>query len=102
MTVHTIANITPGGTATRIATSGAARWILFTVPAGNSGVIRVGDSSVSATQGAAVGAASTATSLLFPPLPVNHELRAADQLYDLSTIYAYGTSSDTVGITYGV
>ena len=102
MTVHTIADFAPGGTATALATSGAARWILISVPAGNGAVVRIGDANVSATQGVAVAAITTAGSILLPPLPPTKESNPADSLYQLSQVFAYAASTDKVSVTYGV
>lgn len=91
MTIGTIADITPNGTATKVsATSIIAHWIQFTAT-GTS--IRVGDANVGSGRGAG----------LITLVPAFWPRCSFDQGgYDLSTVYVYGGSgSDKVSITYG-
>lgn len=96
MQVHTIVDITPGGAATALsAVKGTlATWVALSAAKGNAGAIRFGDSNVSATRGAALAAGATAPFLL-PRCDFNQGQ------YDLSQIYVFGTSTDSVSVTYG-
>lgn len=97
----TIADFAPGGTATKLASSGSARWVKVCVPAANSGIARVGDSNVSATQGASVAAAATQGCMTLDPIPAAPGGAPTNVLYQLSTIYAFASSTDKVQVTYG-
>lgn len=92
MTLATIADITPNGTATALtATAGlGAIWVAITA-SGTS--IRVGDSNVGSGRGVAV---ATGTTLILPRCSTDQ------RAYDLSKIYVFGASgADKVSITYG-
>ena len=93
-----IADIAGNSAAQQIsATSVSARWVLIVALAANAAAIRVGDSSVSASRGAQVAAGG---GLFLPALPQNSN-SSQQNLYDLSAIYFYGTSSESVSIIYG-
>ena len=92
MTIHTMADFTPGSSATQLTTNKdlSATWIQVTVT-GNS--IRYGDANITSSRGAKIPA-----SVLFNIVPRD----SFDQSRtDLSTIYFIGNGSDTVSITYG-
>jgi hypothetical protein len=90
--IHTLADVTVSATATAIsATSIRANWVLMqgvTI----SATARIGDSSITTTRGATMGAAKDAVS--FPPC-------GNTNVYDLSTIYVLGTASDKISVLYG-
>lgn len=92
MTIQTIADITPGGTATQLSNNPAlfATWVTITP---SSSTMRVGDANVGSARGALLASGIPYTI----PSP-----GTADQarLY-LSQIYVYGSGGDKVSITYG-
>ena len=91
MTIHTIADITPNGKAAVTANNNLlATWVQVTAT-GTS--IRYGDSNVSATVGAKIPAGA-----LYDIIPRDSFDQAR---LDLSTLYFYGSGSDSVSITWG-
>lgn len=94
----TSADITMTGSAVQFSTTGAARWIQIIAPAGNAQTVRVGDSNVGTSRGAAVAAGG---GFMLPPIPVATGGTVTDVLYQFSTIYFFGTSSDKVTVTWG-
>lgn len=90
MTIGTIADVTPGGSATALSTGNEkATWIIFTAT-GTS--IRVGDSNVASGRGVLL---QTGVSTLLP-------VGDFDQgPYDLAQVFVYGSGGDKVSITYG-
>ena len=93
----TIADITGDGSAHAITTSGSARWVIFICPSTNSAAVRIGDSSISATQGAPVAAGG---GLMFPAIPPDPRQATQNQLYDLTKIYYRAGTGDKVSIIY--
>ncbi len=90
--VHNIADITPNSVVTALKSSRTpANWVQVTAPAGNSGSMRIGDSTTSASSGLEVIKGTTAILL-----PIGD-----DQYLDLALVYVYGTSTDKVSILYG-
>lgn len=96
MQLFTIADITPGGTATPLTSvkGTLAVWVTLTAAKGNANPIRVGDSKVSATRGAAVNAGDI-NPIYLPRCDFTQ------QGYDLSKVFVFGSGSDSVSITYG-
>jgi hypothetical protein len=94
MQPYSLPDVTPGGSAVPITTNANLRAVavIFSAPAANAGGIRVGDASVSGTQGAICNPGGQV--IYFP--------RGAfdQQGYQLNQVYAYGTSTDKVTITY--
>lgn len=92
MQIGTIADITPNGTKTALASvSTRAVWVNMTA-SGSS--IRHGDSNVGSARGQVL---PTGVPFLTHP-----RCDPTQMFYDLSTIYVYGGSgSDKVSITYG-
>lgn len=92
--VHSIADITPNGAATALAsTRTPANWVTISAPAANAAAIRVGDSLITASRGQIVEKGFSAT--LWPI--------ADDNYLDLAQVYVFGASgSDKCGILYGV
>ena len=91
MTIHTIADIMPNGTAAVTTNSNIlATWVQVTAT-GTS--IRYGDASVGAAQGAKIPAGE-----LYDIIPRDSFDQAR---LDLSTLYFYGSGSDSVSITWG-
>ena len=90
--VHNLPDVTPGGSAVPLSASRlVCNWLQVICPTGNSAAIRIGDSTTSATSGAAIPAGS---GMMFPPI--------ADDLYlDLAMIYVFGTTTDKISIVYG-
>jgi hypothetical protein len=86
--LHSVADVTPNGTATKLSsTSKRAAWV-YLVATGSS--IRVGDSTVSATTGSPV----PTTGLMLPPC-------GSANSYDLSSIYVFGAAgADKAACTY--
>lgn len=91
--VHSVADITPNGSATAIASSRTpCNWLIVSAPSGNTGAIRVGDSSVSASRGAIVEKGFSTTLWAI----------GDTQYLDLAQVYVFGASgSDKCGILYG-
>lgn len=94
MLVVSIADITGNAAAQQLsATVVQARFVTVKAPSTNTGTVRVGDSSVSATRG--------------HPLLKNESytfcLDGADnaQLYNLNQLYVFAGASDTLSIIYG-
>lgn len=93
-TVTSAADITGTGAAVALqASSTRARWVQIVCLTGNSAVVRVGDSSVTASRGIAVAAGS---GFMFPIQ------QSTNQYYDVSTLYAYIGSNDKVTIIWGL
>ena len=94
MQPYSLPDVTPDGTATAITANANLRAVavILSAPAANSGGIRVGDSSVSGTQGATCN----------PGGQVIYLPRGAfdQQGYQLNQVYVYGTSTDKITITY--
>lgn len=84
------AELTGNSAAQVVAAVGEALWVLFVAPSGNSGVVRVGDSNVSATRGIPIAAG---TGFM---LPFSQGLIG----YDLSKLYWYAASPDKVNIIW--
>lgn len=90
--LHTIADITPAGTATQLtSTPTRASWVIISAPTANAGDLRAGDSATAAGVGVAV---PKGTSITFPTIGDTESL-------DLSGIYVYGTSTDKATVVYG-
>lgn len=90
--VHNIADITPNSAAVALKSSRTpANWVTFSAPTGNAADVRVGDSTTSATSGTIVKAGTNHTML-----PIGD-----DQYLDLALVFAFGTTTDKVAITYG-
>jgi hypothetical protein len=91
MTLESISDITPNGTATPLsATAIKATWVRI---AASGSTIRVGDSLVGAARGVLLQTG------VVTELP---RIDAVQGFYDLSRVYVYGTGADKVSITYGV
>ena len=94
MQAYSLPDITPDGAPTAITTNANLRAVavIFAAPASNSAGIRVGDLNVGSGRGVLVNPGGSV--VVFP--------RAAfeQQGYQLNTIYAYGSGSDVVTITY--
>lgn len=91
--VHNIADITPNGTATALASTHIkANWVIISSPTANGAAVRVGDSTTSATSGAVVEKGFSITLL-----PIG------DALYlDLNLIYVFtAAGADKCGVLYG-
>jgi hypothetical protein len=94
MQAYTLPDVEPAGTATQITSNANLRAIavIFSAPAANSGGIRIGDASVSGSQGAIANPGG-------PPVVLPRG--AFDQQgYQLDQIYVYGESTDKITITY--
>jgi hypothetical protein len=90
--VHNIADVVPGGTAKAIsATRKPCNWVNIVAKVGNAAPVRIGDSTTGAASGMALAAGA---SIMFPPI--------SDDLYiDLAQVFVYGTTTDSVSVTYG-
>lgn len=94
MRVYTLADITPGGSATALAApTSTARAIWINATASGSSV-RFGDANVGAAQGQTL---PDGVPFLAAPRGDN-----AQQPYWLRDCYVYASSSDKVSITYGI
>jgi hypothetical protein len=87
-----LADIAGAGVAVQLGTSGVARSIIFTITTG-TGIVRVGDSTVSATKGSSVPSLASGQQLV---LPVSSDL---NERYGLASTYVYIGNSTTVSIT---
>jgi len=95
MTPQTLADVTPGGTATPLTADKnlQAVWVTISAPAANAADLRVGDSNVSSSRGCVI------------PKGTSFTFQRGDfgqQAYLLSAIYVYGTTTDKASITYGI
>lgn len=85
----TIADVTMTGSNVAVsATSVLARAVQFVCPPANSANLRIGDTNISSSRGSVCAPGG---GQFWPESGV---------IYDLSAIYARGTSSDTLTITY--
>lgn len=75
----------------QLATSGTCRAIQIIAPSGNAAVVRIGDSTTSATKGLPVAAGG---GLFMPPLDSDQRESVQQHLYNLSAFYYYAASSD--------
>lgn len=85
----TIPDVTMTGS--NVAVSGSsilARAVQFVCPSGNSAAIRIGDTNISGSRGAVCAAGG------------GQYWPEDGTVMDLATIYARGTSSDTLTVTY--
>lgn len=90
MNIASIADITGDAANHQVSTSTApVRWVLFIAPAANTAVVRIGDSGISATEGASLAAGG---GLMLPP--VN------GRFYDLSTTYYRAATGDKLNIIW--
>ncbi len=90
MTIQTIADITPNGSAVPLAAAGQAVWILVTAT-GNS--IRIGDANVGASRGVKIPAG---VPTLIP------RCAFTQGGYDLAAVHLYGAAgADSVSVTFG-
>ena len=93
MAVKTL-QITQTGSAVQVAASSTfARWIIFQNIA--AAVMTVGDSAVTATNGAVLPASNAANSTLLLPA-----LSESSAHYDLAQWYTIGTSTQKLNIVY--
>ncbi len=91
-TLHPIAEITGTGAAVAISTDSSSRpaWVQVIAPAGNSAVVRFGDSTTSATMGLPIAAGGGYNT------PV-----CSSCVYTLSTLYVYVANGDKADVAWG-
>ena len=91
--ISTLTDISGTGSKVALATSGSALWVQFVAPAGNTAVVRVGDTNVTTTRGTAMAAGS---GFLLPRISGTNQ-----QLYNLSQIFVLVQSGDSLTVSYG-
>jgi hypothetical protein len=89
-TFITVTDITGDSATHPLATSGNARWVQIIAGSGNGSVVRVGDSSTSATRGLPLAPGG---GLFLPVLPGGLN-------YKLSAIYYYAVSGDSLSVMW--
>ena len=92
----TLPDFTGDGSTHALASTGTARWLIFTCPSGNHSPVRIGDVSTTSTQGAACYAGETLT---FPAFPLQPQDNPQGRLYVLSKIYYNAYSGDKLSVT---
>ncbi len=93
-TIHTPADITGDASAHQMFTSAtSALWVSFIAPSGNGAVVRIGDSTTSATVGQPIAAGGS----FF--MPVRHA-PGREGLYDLTSLYYYAGSGDKISVAW--
>lgn len=96
MVYVTTITITATGEAQRVQTTQkTCAWVTLQADAANSGTVYHGPSSVTTSNGQAIGSGGGGGSPQYPP--IGH-----GSMYDLSRIYVIGTANDIVRIMYGV
>jgi hypothetical protein len=100
VSVQSQADITGTGAAVQAHPSaGQARWVQVIAQTGNAAAVRVGGSTVSATNGIPVAAGA---GFFFPPIPVDQgQPVSTNNYYDLTSIYVYVGSGDKVSVIWG-
>ncbi len=96
MRIYSLPDITLAGFSSPTvlsATSRPCKWFQVNVLTASGANLRIGDSSVSASQGAPMAAGGGQFS---PPIA------EASNLYDLANEYIAGTLGDTVAVIYGI
>ena len=92
----TRADVSGASTTVQISTTGSARWVQLLVPSTNTGVSRWGDASTTVSRGGTLPAGS---GQMLPPLPVASGNQV--QLYDLTSIYVYVATGDSLTAVWG-
>jgi hypothetical protein len=77
--------------------TGPARWIQFIAPTTNAAVVRIGNSSISSTQGSPMAAGS---GFLMPPLDQGQGSPQAAR-YNLANVYYRVAIGDKLSISWG-
>jgi hypothetical protein len=95
--VHTIADITGDGAVHQLASSGTARYIQFAALSTNTGTARVGNSSISNSQGIPIG---PGVPDFWPPVTAATGYNQSTQMIALSSVYYLVQSGDKISITY--
>jgi hypothetical protein len=96
ISVATIADISGTGSPTQLATTGVARWIVFQAPSTNSSNVRVGDASITTTQGIFLAPGGT---MFYPPIGLVAN-QTEDTRYNLANVYYLVQSGDKLTINY--
>ena len=96
--ITTLATITGDAATHQLQTSGSARWVQFITASGNAAAMRIGSSNTSSTRGLPIAAGG---GFMLPPIPKDSTESGGSQLYDLSKIYYYLATSDTVSVAWG-
>ena len=94
-TIISAADITGNGASHVLQASVSARWVQIINVTGNSAVVRIGDSSVSSTRGAAIAVGG---GLMLPPIP---STSSTAMYYNLGTIYYYAANGDKISLIWG-
>jgi hypothetical protein len=79
-----------GATVALAASSTPTRWVDVQAASGNTGTVRLGDSTTASATGREI---AKGTSFLLP-------FTYPNQIYDLATIYVYVAAGDVVNVTY--
>ena len=97
LVLFTVPDISGTGSAVQLAATGTARWCQLVAPAGNTYVVRWGDSVITTSRGSIIAAGA---GQFIPPM-VGPNPGGGSGVFSLSTIYVLVQSGDKITATCG-
>jgi hypothetical protein len=96
VTITSLTDISGSSATVQLSASGSARWIQFIAPTANMSVVRIGDSNIGTTRGAAVAPGGG----FMMPVIVSPSEPAGATRYSLSGIYYYVATGDKLSVIW--
>ena len=97
LVLFTVPDISGTGSAVQLAATGTARWCQLVAPAGNTSVVRWGDSAITTSRGSIIAAGA---GQFIPPM-VGPNPGGGSGVFSLSTVYVLVQSGDKITATCG-
>jgi hypothetical protein len=95
--LFTVPDVSGTGSVVQLAATGTARWCQLVAPAGNTSVVRWGDSAITSSRGSII----TPAGAQFIPPTVGTAPAGGSVPFQLSSLYVLVQSGDTLAVTCG-